>query len=89
MQRANCQPRALCHCLKCGAKTRNGNACRSPAVRDRNRCRMHGGALGSGAPAGERNGAYRHGEHTREAIAERRMVSALVAECRAMAKSLS
>jgi hypothetical protein len=34
---------------------------------------MHGGAKGSGAPAGPRNGNYRHGQHTREAIAERRM----------------
>ena len=33
---------------RCGAKTRSGNACRSPAVRGKKRCRMHGGALGSG-----------------------------------------
>ena len=25
------------------------------------RCRMHGGAAGSGAPKGNRNGKYRHG----------------------------
>lgn len=31
---------------------------------------MHGGALGSGAPEGKRNGAYRHGGATREALAE-------------------
>lgn len=49
---------------------------------------MHGGALGSGAPSGEQNGAYRHGLHTREAIAERRMVSAMVAEFRALARSI-
>lgn len=47
---------------------------------------MHGGALGSGAPSGNRNGAFRFGEHTREAIAERRMFSALVAECRMLAR---
>ncbi len=49
---------------------------------------MHGGAIGSGAPTGERNGAYRNGAFTREAIADRMMISALVAECRALAKSL-
>jgi len=47
---------------------------------------MHGGAAGSGAPRGKRKGAFRHGEHTREAIAERRMISALVAECRILAR---
>lgn len=30
---------------------------------------MHGGATGSGAPEGERNGAYRHGRATRQALA--------------------
>jgi ABC-type uncharacterized transport system substrate-binding protein len=28
------------------------------------RCRLHGGASGSGGPPGERNGQYRHGERT-------------------------
>ncbi len=27
----------------------------------RQRCRMHGGALGSGGPSGKLNGRYRHG----------------------------
>jgi len=35
---------------RCGAKTRSGGACRSPAVHGKKRCRMHGGAPGSGAP---------------------------------------
>lgn len=39
---------------------------------------MHGGAKGSGGPAGARNGNYRHGEYTREAIAERRLLRAWV-----------
>jgi hypothetical protein len=30
---------------------------------------MHGGANGSGAPSGKRNGNYRHGGSTKEAIA--------------------
>jgi NAD(P)H dehydrogenase (quinone) len=33
------------------ARTRSGNPCRSPAVRGKSRCRMHGGAAGSGACA--------------------------------------
>ena len=28
---------------KCGAKTRKGTPCKSPAVRGKKRCRMHGG----------------------------------------------
>src|SRR5438876_3522379 len=33
--------------------------------------RLHGGARGSSAPPGKRNGQYRHGERTKAAIAER------------------
>ena len=42
------------------------------------RCRLHGGASGSGGPPGERNGQYRHGERTKGAIAERQKFSALL-----------
>jgi hypothetical protein len=38
----------------------------------RRRCRMHGGADGSGAPRGSRNGNYKHGRYTAETIATRR-----------------
>jgi len=38
---------------RCGAKTRAGHPCRQAAVRGRARCRMHGGAKGSGGPAGK------------------------------------
>jgi hypothetical protein len=41
---------------------------------------MHGGAQGSGAPNGERNGHYRHGFYTAEAIAERQALRALIRE---------
>ena len=43
---------------------------------------MHGGAAGSGAPPGTRNGNFRHGWYTREAIAERRMVRQLIKAAR-------
>lgn len=32
------------HCApRCGAKTRSGNPCKSPAIHGKARCRMHGG----------------------------------------------
>ena len=87
MQRENCQPAALRQCSKCGARTLNGSPCRSPSVKGKARCRMHGGAAGSGAPSGDRNGSYSSGAFTREASADRRMISALVAEVRALVPS--
>jgi hypothetical protein len=62
---------------RCGARTRAGTPCRAPAVAGKRRCRMHGGAKGSGAPLGNRN-ALKDGLHTREAIAERRAVRQLI-----------
>ncbi|MDX6807168.1 HGGxSTG domain-containing protein [Terrihabitans rhizophilus] len=67
---------------RCGAKTRAGTPCQSPAVRGKIRCRMHGGAKGSGAPRGERNGAYRHGFHTAEAKHVRTLAADLLRACR-------
>jgi hypothetical protein len=46
---------------------------------------MHGGAKGSGAPRGERNGSYKHGVFTDEAIAERRQIHELIRQLRAFA----
>ena len=48
--------------------------CQSPMVKGKKWCRMHGGAKGSGAPFGERNGNYRHGRFTGKAIRERRVL---------------
>jgi hypothetical protein len=61
--------------------TRSGRPCQSPSVNGKKRCRMHGGALGSGAPRGNKN-ALKHGRHTREAIAERQQIRELVREAR-------
>ena len=66
---------------RCGAKIRSGGACRAHAVRGKQRCRMHGGAPGSGAPKGNRN-ALKHGLFTRDAIAEREQIQALLGEAR-------
>ncbi|WP_279594047.1 hypothetical protein [Methylobacterium sp. J-030] len=57
-------------------------ACQSPAVSGKMRCRMHGGAKGSGGPRGERNGSYRTGLHTGEMVAFRRVCRATIAGAR-------
>ena len=64
---------------RCGARTRCGSPCRSPAVTGRRRCRMHGGATGSGAPAGNRN-ALKHGRYSREVLEFRRAMRELLRE---------
>jgi len=72
---------------RCGAKTRSGGACRSPAVHGKKRCRMHGGAQGSGARRANRN-ARKHGLFTRDAIAERRRIQALLGEARKLLEEM-
>jgi hypothetical protein len=66
---------------RCGVRTRSGGSCRSPAVGGKKRCRMHGGAPGSGAPLGNQN-ALKHGRYTREKKAERRRTRALLQQAR-------
>jgi uncharacterized protein YjcR len=73
--------RPMLSSLRCGAKTRAGKPCNSPSVHGKRRCRMHGGALGSGAPRGNKN-ALKHGRYTREAIAERQRIRELVRHAR-------
>lgn len=72
---------------RCGAKTRSGGKCCSPAVSGKKRCRMHGGAIGSGAPKANQN-ACRHGLFTRDAIAERRGIQALLGEARKLVEEM-
>ena len=72
---------------RCGARTRNGGACRAPAVYGRKRCRMHGGAAGSGAPRDNKN-ARKHGLFTGEAIGERRQIQALLGEARKLLEEM-
>lgn len=57
----------------CGAKTRKGKACRNAPVYGKKRCRMHGGAKGSGAPKGNQN-ALKHGRYTAERIARDKLL---------------
>ena len=72
---------------RCGAKTRTSGACRSPAVYGKKRCRMHGGARGSGAPRANQN-ARKHGLFTRDAIAERRQIRVLLEEARKLLEEM-
>ncbi|WP_319004805.1 HGGxSTG domain-containing protein [Microvirga lenta] len=67
--------------LRCGARTRSGMSCQAPAVRGKRRCRMHGGASGTGAPQGNRN-ALTHGLSTREMIERRKAVNAMLRRSR-------
>jgi hypothetical protein len=72
---------------RCGAKTRAGGQCRQAAVRGRSRCRMHGGARGSGGPRGERNGNFKNGLWMRENIEDRKRMRERLSEVRALLRS--
>ncbi len=65
---------------RCGAKNRRGSTCQRPAG-PKGRCYYHGGAPGSGAPRGKKNGRYRHGKYTQEAIADRKLMRELLNAC--------
>ncbi|MGA0543690.1 HGGxSTG domain-containing protein [Brevundimonas sp. VNH65] len=66
---------------RCGARTRAGTPCQSPAIKGRKRCRMHGGRS-PGAPKGEANGNYVSGRWTEETVRARALVKAMVKLCR-------
>jgi hypothetical protein len=74
--------------LRCGAKTRSGAPCKSAPVTGRRRCRMHGGADGSGAPTGERNGNYKHGKYTKHVAATRQWLREMTKLVRDLNKGL-
>jgi len=64
----------LSKCLRCGAKTRKGTKCKSPAMKN-GRCRMHGGKS-TGPKTAEgieriRQAHLKHGYYSKEAIRER------------------
>ena len=55
---------------RCSAKTRHQTACAQPAMRNRRRCRVHGGkSTGPKTPAGlarSRRSTWKHGACSRE-----------------------
>ena len=61
---------------RCKAKSkRSGKTCGAPAVRGCLVCRLHGAR--GGAPTGERNGNYRQGTRTKQAVQSVRLVNLL------------
>jgi hypothetical protein len=78
MKRETREPECLRKARRCGAKTRGGHPCGRAASAGKARCRLHGGAAGSGGPRGKRNGNWKTGDFTAEALAENAEVRALV-----------
>ena len=72
---------------RCEAKIRSGGSCRAPVVRGKRRCRMHGGAPKSRAPRGNQN-ARKHGLFTKDAIAGRKQIRALLGEARKLLEEM-
>ena len=70
------RPKDLKKQQRCGARTRAGVPCQRPPIRGRKRCRLHGG-LSPGAPRGLKNGNYKTGDWTSEAITERKWLRSL------------
>ena len=66
---------------RCGAKTRSGTLCKSPAMKN-GRCRLHGGKS-TGPPKGNKN-ALKHGFYTRDAITHRRYIRQLLKDSQAL-----
>lgn len=72
---------AFKNCPQCSATSkRTGMRCRGPAVRGWAVCRFHG--AGGGAPRGERNGRFIHGQATHAAREERRSLQRMLREWR-------
>ena len=73
---------------RCKARSkRSQQACRAPAIRGRDTCRMHGGRS-PGAPKGERNGNFKLGLHTNEIMALKRELSAIWRNARQLLKNM-
>jgi hypothetical protein len=72
---------------RCSATSkRTRQPCKAPAVNGWTVSRFHGAR--GGAPAGKRNGMYRHGLQTKEAIETRRWISKLQRDARELVARL-
>lgn len=69
---------------RCGAKTRRGTPCKSPAMRN-GRCRMHGGAsTGPRTAAGRARSAranWKYGFYSQEAKQEAKFLRQFLGDC--------
>lgn len=72
----------------CGAKTRAGTPCTAQAEEGKRRCRIHGGAKGSGGQLGNKN-AFKHGYYTKENIAQRTQIHKMLKEYRQMCREMN
>ena len=76
---------------RCGAKTRKGTPCKSPAMKN-GRCRMHGGkSTGPRTVEGlkrSRNANLKHGFYSAEFIAERKFMKQLLNDSRETIKEI-
>ena len=71
----------------CATSKRTKERCKAPAVRGWAVCKFHGAR--GGAPEGKRNGMYRHGQFTKEALEERVLLRALLERSREALLALS
>ena len=68
---------------RCGAKTRAGGACQNPTIKDRSRCKLHGGlSTGPRTPEGKARTIAAHTKHGRRSRAHVEKVKAINAELR-------
>jgi hypothetical protein len=77
---------------RCGARTRKGPPCRCPAVRNKKRCRLHGGlSTGPITAAGlarSKRARWNHGQFSAEARQEAAHVRQLLRECKELAERI-
>ena len=78
---------------RCEARTRRGTPCQCPAMRNRRRCKLHGG-LSTGPKTAEgieriRRASTTHGQRTKAARAEREHFRALTKECHLLLSTLA
>ena len=74
---------------RCLAKTRKGTPCQNPAVKDKNRCRMHGGkSTGPRTAEGKARVAAANTKHGRRSAAHVSRVRFINAELRRITKAL-
>ena len=68
---------------RCLANTRRGAACKTPAMKNRERCRLHGGkSSGPNTPEGKARAAAAHTTHGRRSRAHVARVKEINAELR-------
>lgn len=77
MQREDMSDYSFMDSPRCSANTRRHTPCKSPAVRGKKRCRMHGGAKGSGASNGNKN-AIKHGFTSKEVVEIKKAVKSIL-----------